>query len=367
MKEISLCMIVKDEEEVIGRCLDSVRDIADEIIIVDTGSTDRTKEIVSQYTDKIFNFKWVDDFSKARNFSFLKATKDYILWLDADDVIKEEDYKKFMELKKELDGSIDLYQMKYNYMVDINDNPTLVQMRERLLKREKNYQWESPIHEVIIPTGVIKKVDIAITHKKQKIKDINRNLKIFEKMEKQEIQLDARQEYCYAKELYYLKKYDEAILKYEKYLNKYGKDYQSKRSFLYSAILELVDCYKIMGEDVKRLDTLMIVLKNEVPGAECCCKIGEVFLEKKEYNTAIFWFLQAVNNDVKQDEEANADYKEFLPYINLCVCYYWMGDLQKSYEYNELAGKIKPNNKTYLYNKSIFRRNVSILHSKKFL
>ena len=93
MKEISLCMIVRDEEKVIARCLDSVKDIVDEIIVVDTGSIDNTKEIVAKYTKKIYDFEWVNDFSKARNFSFSKATKDYIMWLDADDVIMPEDRK----------------------------------------------------------------------------------------------------------------------------------------------------------------------------------------------------------------------------------------------------------------------------------
>ncbi|MER2072437.1 MAG: glycosyltransferase family 2 protein, partial [Psychrobacillus sp.] len=86
MITISLCMIVKNEEEVIGRCLASVKDIVDEINIVDTGSTDQTKEIVKQYTNRIFDFKWIDDFAAARNYSFEQATKEYILWLDADDV-----------------------------------------------------------------------------------------------------------------------------------------------------------------------------------------------------------------------------------------------------------------------------------------
>lgn len=87
-------MIVRNEEEVIERCLKSICDLVDEIIIVDTGSTDKTKQIVSKYTDKIYDFEWVNDFAKARNYSFSKATKDYILWLDADDVILEEDRKK---------------------------------------------------------------------------------------------------------------------------------------------------------------------------------------------------------------------------------------------------------------------------------
>ena len=353
MKEISLCMIVKDEEDVIGRCLESVKDIVDEIIIVDTGSTDRTKKIVSKFTDKIYDFEWVQDFAKARNFSFSKATKDYILWLDADDVILEEDRKKFKELKANIDGSVDLYQMKYNYIVDANNNPTLVQVRARLLKREKNYQWVSPIHEVIIPTGNIEKVDIAITHKKQEIKDINRNLKIFEKMKADGIEFDDRQEYCYAKELYCLRRYEEAIVQYEEFIKKYEHEYKLKKSFLYSAILELADSYKVIGNSEKILDTLFIIPKHEVPGAECCCKIGEVFLSRKDYDIATYWFKQAVENkkDVKEDGDANVDYNEFYPYINLCVCYFWTGDMEKSKYYNELAGKIKPKDETYLFNK----------------
>ena len=70
MATISLCMIVKNEEQVLARCLDSVADLMDEIIIVDTGSTDRTKEVAARYTDQIYDFTWIGDFSAARNFSW---------------------------------------------------------------------------------------------------------------------------------------------------------------------------------------------------------------------------------------------------------------------------------------------------------
>ncbi|MDE6896493.1 MAG: glycosyltransferase family 2 protein, partial [Lachnospiraceae bacterium] len=88
MVTISLCMIVKNEEAVLGRCLDSVKDAVDEIIIVDTGSSDRTKEIAAEYTDKIYDFEWVNDFSAARNEAFSKAEMDYCMWLDADDILE---------------------------------------------------------------------------------------------------------------------------------------------------------------------------------------------------------------------------------------------------------------------------------------
>ena len=89
MASVSLCMIVRNEEQVLGRCLSCVKDFADEIIIVDTGSTDKTKEIASLFTDQIYDFPWIDDFAAARNFAFQKGAGDYLFWLDADDVITE--------------------------------------------------------------------------------------------------------------------------------------------------------------------------------------------------------------------------------------------------------------------------------------
>ncbi len=85
MPTLSLCMIVKNEEKHLARCLSSVKDVADEIVIVDTGSTDKTIEIAESFSAKIFHFDWVNDFSAARNFALSKCTGDWILYLDADE------------------------------------------------------------------------------------------------------------------------------------------------------------------------------------------------------------------------------------------------------------------------------------------
>ena len=107
-------MIVKNEETSLARCLDSVQGIADEIVIVDTGSTDLTRQIAAEYTDCIFDFEWVDDFAAARNFAFDQASCEYILWLDADDVFEPEDRAKLIALKQSLDPEIDSVTMDYN-------------------------------------------------------------------------------------------------------------------------------------------------------------------------------------------------------------------------------------------------------------
>ena len=135
MIEISLCMIVRNEENVLGRCLQCAQSFADEIIVVDTGSTDGTKTIAENFTKKVFDFPWTDDFAAARNYSFSKATRDYIMWLDADDVVRPEDQEKILQLKKDLDPSVDVVMMKYLAGFDELGNPTFVYDRERLLRR----------------------------------------------------------------------------------------------------------------------------------------------------------------------------------------------------------------------------------------
>jgi len=89
---LSVCMIVKNEENHIARCLMSAQPVADEMIVVDTGSTDRTRDIASAFGAKVFGFPWTDDFSAARNFSLIKASGDWIFILDADEVISSRDY-----------------------------------------------------------------------------------------------------------------------------------------------------------------------------------------------------------------------------------------------------------------------------------
>lgn len=350
MKSISLCMIVKNEEEVIGRCLESVKDIVDEIIIVDTGSTDNTKKIVSKYTNKIYDFEWKDDFAAARNFSFSKATKDYIIWLDADDIILEEDRNKLKQLKLNMDGTVDVYMLKYNYYLDSKGQPLIVQNRERIFKRNNNYKWVSPIHEVIIPWGNIKNEDISITHKKEKIKDPKRNLRILKKAVKENSQ-DIRLKYCYAKELLFSNKIEDAIVQYEKFINSYYDDYNTNSYLLYPALLELSECYNRKELEEKEFRALMMILYKQKPKSECLTRIGNIFLKRQQYEIAKYWYELALNSN---EPEENKDFEKFLPSISVGVCYYWIGDIEKAKEFNEFAGNIKPYDDTYIKNKEIY-------------
>lgn len=202
MITISICMIVKNEEKILSRCLDTIKDLAEEIIIVDTGSTDKTKEIAAKYTDKIYDFAWIDDFSAARNFAFSKATKEYIYSADADEVLDETNRQRFFWLKQNLLPEIDLVQMKYGNQLQFGSVYNFdEEYRPKLFKRLREFVWEAPIHETVRTQPVIYDSDIIITHMQQE-SHAGRDLKNFRKQIEKGYRPDKRIHHMYACELY---------------------------------------------------------------------------------------------------------------------------------------------------------------------
>lgn len=353
MISISLCMIVKNEEDVLSRCLNSIKDVVDEIIIVDTGSSDNTKKIAKNFTDKIYHFNWCDDFAKARNYSFSKATKDYILWLDADDVILPKDVKLLKSLKNDIDKNTDIVMMKYNMRTNDDNTPSLSYYRERLIKNFKNYKWVGRIHEVITPTGNVIYSDIAITHKKIHISDPLRNLRIFEKMIEENEKLDTRQKFYYAREIYYSGNFTKAIEKFNEFLNEDDKWVENT----ISALLDLSICYNKIDDKQNEISTLFKSFEYDIPRSQTCCYIGNYFLRNNNINQAIYWYKLAstLTSNLESGGFYETDYFNFIPYIQLCVCYYKLGDIKNSIKYNDMAGKFKPNDSSYLTNKEFFK------------
>lgn len=354
MPSISLCMIVKNEELVIERCLQSIAPYVDEIILVDTGSVDQTKELARRYTTNIYDFAWIDDFSAARNESFAKATKDYILWLDADDVLLPDDQKKFQELKETLTTDVDLVVMKYHVALDNAGNPTLTYNRERLFKRSVGYRWSGQVHEAISMYGTIQYSDIAITHKKVKPADANRNLNIFESMIASEKCLDAREQFYYARELMYHERTEEAIAMFEQCLERTDGWFENK----ISACKDLSHCYLRNKTEDLALQTLLRSFLYDKPRAELCCDIGKIFLDRRQYEQAIFWYELCLQLEYKECSGGfqELDCYQYIPCMQLCVCYDRLGNHVKAMEYNERAGAVKPYDDNYQYNKRYFEQ-----------
>ena len=357
MKSISVCMIVKNEAETLDKALGSIKKIADEIIIVDTGSTDNTKEIAKKYTEKIFDFVWCDDFSEARNFSFSKATKQYIMWLDADDFIFEQDAQKIIEFKK-LRDLPDVVMLKYVTGYDENFKPEFSFYRERILKKSKNFVWQDPVHEVIIPSGQIQYLDASIFHIKKSLSSHgDRNLKIYQNLIKNGKKFSPRQQFYYSRELYFNNLMDDAILQFKNFLSSNEGWVENN----IEACLDLAKCFVIKGELNSALCVLFYSFVFSNPRGEILCQIGEIFIKQQKYDQAIFWFNLALGSsqNLKSGAFVSSLYYDFIPALELCVCYYNKGDMEKAKMYHEMAKSLKPNDESVIYNDRFFKKEKS--------
>ena len=350
MFTISLCMIVKNEEKTLGRILKIAQNFADEIIIVDTGSTDKTKEIAKNYTDKIFDFTWCDDFSKARNFSFSKATCDYQMWLDADDVITDENVSKIIALKTNFDTSVDVFEFKYSTGFDQNNHPVLTYFRERLLKRNDHFFWQGFVHEAIAPFGKIEYLDIEIEHRKEKIDDDKRNLNLYRKALRRDVKFNARERYYYSRELFYNGYVTSAIKNLKKFL-KMPNIYPPDRR---GAHIMLADCFLMKNKLEKAVEILLKCLKNHTPDAEICCKLGHLFDLKNENESAIFWYKSALVCPPQKNGFVMRDYSDITPFLELTKLLYHT-DYKQSKLFHEKAKNVRPNHPSVIFNEQFFR------------
>ncbi|MGC8640624.1 MAG: glycosyltransferase [Isosphaeraceae bacterium] len=176
--KVSLTMIVRDEENTLPACLNSARGLFDEVVVVDTGSQDRTREIAGEFGARVFDFVWVDDFAAARNAALARATGDYAFWLDADDVIDPPEREKLQRLLESLQSSQGDGGRcpPYGYVLRCSCDPgpngdggqTVVD-HIRLFPLREDVRWSYRVHEQILPAlrrvnVPVKWTDITIRH-----------------------------------------------------------------------------------------------------------------------------------------------------------------------------------------------------------
>ncbi len=352
MATVSLCMIVRNEEDVLERCLDSVKGIVDEIIIADTGSTDATREIALHCGATVYSFTWDDNFSKARNFAFSKAQCDYQMWLDADDVIEEDSRKKLIALKDKL--TADVVMLPYCTAFDSNGKPVFSFYRERLLKRSVGFRWEGAVHECITPKGNILYSDASVCHRKIKNGDSLRNLRIYQKLKGSGHSFTSRELYYYGRELTEHRAYKAAAEVFGEYLERDDVWRPDCRE----ACLLTAFCHKQLGNMKDSLRSAVRALEYGVPTPELCCFIGDLYLENSEYNTSIYWYksaLEAGRLTEKNSGFVRSEYAELIPSLQLCLCYDRLGQLNKAYEWHRRAYSQSPDHPSCKYNEEYFK------------
>ena len=171
-KKLSLCMIVKNEEEMLEGCLTSIRDWVDEMIVVDTGSTDRSKEIAIACGAKVFDFEWISDFAAARNFAKEQCSSDYVIALDADERLNPADGQKLREDLDNRDASVIFVRLinarsRFDSVEDVVAGKVAAAppvFLPRILKNTPENVWVGRIHESPNVDNSLQTIDIHLVH-----------------------------------------------------------------------------------------------------------------------------------------------------------------------------------------------------------
>lgn len=226
---ISVCLIFRNNQDTIEKCLSSISNLADEIIAVNTGSEDNSLEIVKKYNAKVYDFKWNDNYSDAKNFAKSKATQEWIFFIDTDESISIQDIDKIKALTKENFLGFSLIQRNYtneqgsfSWVSCFNDNYEESKIASgysprkmiRLFKNLPEIKFEEAIHESpelsILKIGKIKDSFIPIHHTGSLNKDLNK-IRYYINIEKRNLKNDFFQDFQIASQLHSINELDEAI------------------------------------------------------------------------------------------------------------------------------------------------------------
>jgi len=394
MKRISLCMIVKNEENLLGDCLTSVKDFVDEIIVVDTGSTDYTRDIARAFGAKIFHFKWVDDFSKARNESIKHATGDYILVLDADEKISNNDLEKMRNLveKTEFDAA-SLIQRTYS---NDSKSPSWKPSKDdsykesksftgwfetkllRLFRRDNKIFYQNRVHESVEKSvkdfdGKIIIAPIPIHHFGKVLSDdkVRKKGEMYLEIGKKKVDDDksAKAYFELGVQAKQLDRTDEAIDAFEKALKINSKHTKT--------MINLGALYVEKGEYEKSEQTLKNALLIDPGSSDIYNNLGVVFQQQNKtgeaeeaykksielnknnlepyQNLAGVYFSQRKIKELIETLERVIEInpKALFAYINLGAIYGKMKEYEKAYEFLEKALEIDADNIDVLLNLGI--------------
>lgn len=333
-------MIVKNEERCIARCLDSFKGLYDELIIVDTGSTDNTKEICRKYTNKIYDFKWCDDFSAARNFALEKCTHNVIGWCDADECF-EGDCKLARDSIESLLVSSDVVNILLVFPINKTNNLAALQYYRACIWKHKKEYWLGKIHELIKFPLKMKCSNLdgyKLLHKKVVNNDIDRNLRILKKIIKSEP--IARDLFYYARELEVRHKCSEAIVVYLRYITVSTFQVEKHR-----AMCSLACCFWSLKDKLNAQKWALRAILLDQNYSEPYNLLGHIEFQFKNWILAKAWFLHAINLPVPP--MALFDYvpeRTYIPLEWLAICEWRLDQKKEALQHHKAALKFCPNN-----------------------
>jgi glycosyltransferase involved in cell wall biosynthesis len=333
-------MIVKNEEQNLKKCLSEVSNLVEEIIIVDTGSTDNTKNIALEFTNKIYDYTWCDDFAAARNFSISKATSDWILVLDADEYISEfsmERIECFINDRKneKTVGRIE----RINILEDGSGEKRYIERISRLFNK-RYFQYEGSIHEQIVSKDGAEHnttyVDITACHigyTKEVINKTNK-LKRNKDMLIKAIGNSPNDPYLHfqlGKTNYMMKNYIDSCSCFERALSfKLDSRLEYVEDLMETYGYALINSNRFL--DAMNLENYLELYRNS---ADFHFLLGLIYMNNAKFNESVESFLKCTKFSHGKMEGITT----YLPYYNIGIIYEVLGYNEQALEYYKLCGE----------------------------
>lgn len=379
--KLSLCCIVKNEQDNLKAMWASVRSIVDEFVVVDTGSIDNTAEVARELGAKVFEegdrfceklsqahvdfFKTfgveatvgqrVFHFGNARTFSFEKATGDFIMWLDADDILIGSDkLKKIIELNLKKESQLGL-SLLYKYELDKYQNCIVKHYRERLFPNNGTFKWKGRIHEIVVPTIetkyiTVKSEDCHVLHnvvaeEKRFTSGVRNTNALLLDLYEQGADQDPRTLYQLAESFVSdPKRIDQARELYEKYLEKSGWD--EERSLVAT---RLCDIWIKKGDYQQALNWAYRSVQEMPSFPQGYANIAQCYYALEDYSNCELFAKRAL--ELEQPETftfVNDKHNEFTPTILLATVYFKLGKVKEAIEYSSRGLRMEPQNEQLL-------------------
>jgi len=351
---ISLCIITKNNQNTIKKCIDSVRSIVDEMVVADTGSTDKTIEIAESLGAKVYSFEWNNSFSDAKNFCISHATKEYILALDADETIAEKDLERLKFLEKEKDFlGFSFIQRNYKNCIGFfssvsctNDEYEESKVAScfiprrivRFFKNTPKIRFQGVVHDSVEPSinkiGKILETTIPIHHFGMLSRDSERT-KMYIEMEKMNLKGDYFQDYQIAIQLHSIGNIPEALQFLEKSINRNPNFHLSwlELGIILIKLNKIKEAEKVLKR-AESLGTHEMIFSH----------LGIVYGILQNFNLSISYFEKSLSINPKNPDV----------YFNLALTYIQSEDKEKA----------KDNLKKALYLNPMYREKVESLLSK---
>lgn len=348
---ISLAIICKNEESCIERCIKSVNKYVDEIVVVDTGSIDRTVEIVKKYTKNLHYYKCKNEwsFSEARNYTASKCKSHWILFLDADEYMRDKDIKSLVSFLPEVCNDIWEVMLRVYAMGNDENTPEIIHYNSRLYRNGKNIKWEGAIHNRLVVHGErkIKSPNIVVVHDKRKksryelkIRDEQRHASI-EKYFLKEAKIKDKK----VRSLYYLGNYYRDYNMFVRAIDTYTELINSTFNIqlLYQAGYYRADCYFQLKSYEKAEKDLRPLIDLAKWRAESYILLSQILILRKNYQEAIKYLDIAKNLQIPDsDMFLDGSCYFYLPYHLLAIAYSFSGDMNLAMVNIDKALKYEP-------------------------